>query len=105
MSNYPSRFQVGYEAGQADAAEAHATFFRQGFVHGRGHEQLERERIAELHKPFPGNPPELLKPTRCKVLRPFSVAGRRVEPDQVLELPRFDAESMRALGRVQIIEG
>jgi hypothetical protein len=55
--------------------------------------------------PTPKNDPKLLAPVKVRVRWPFSVAGRRVEPDQVLELPRFDAESMRALGRVQIIEG
>ena len=65
-------------------------------------EDSERERVAFLHKPPAPNPPELMTPTRCRVLRPFGVAGKRVEPGQVIELAAHDAFSMVALKRVEI---
>jgi len=39
-----------------------------------------------------------------KVLKAFFVAGRRVEPGEVVTLQRHDAESMAALGRVEILK-
>ena len=60
-------------------------------------------RRAELAKPPPRKPPELLKATRCRVLRPFSIAGQRVEIGAVVELRQRDAMSMRALGKVEIL--
>ena len=65
----------------------------------------ERVRTAELNKPFRGNDPALLKPTRCKVLKPFFVAGNRVEPDQVVSLPFHDAKSLAAAKKLEIIGG
>lgn len=83
--------------------------FRYGFMRGRANAQIERDREAErdaaLRKPFPGNPPELMKPTKCKVLKPFGLAGGKVaEVDQVVELARHDALSMAAIGRVQLLK-
>jgi hypothetical protein len=44
-----------------------------------------------------------LQPTRCLVLRPFYVGGRRVKVDAEVTLPKHDALSMRALGKVKIL--
>jgi hypothetical protein len=81
-----------------------ATWFRIGHFHGRGYEQIERQRLADLQRPFPGNPPELLAPTRCRVLKRFGIGGGRVgEPGQEITLARHDAESMEALKRVELL--
>jgi hypothetical protein len=81
------------------------TGFRYGFLHGRGHEQGEQERISRLlsYRP-PPDPPELIKPTRCRVLRGFFVAGELVEPGMTTTLPWYDANSLAALGKVEIIK-
>ena len=81
------------------------TGFRYGYLHGRGHEQLESERIAALmnHRPAP-NPPELIAPTKCKVLRPFFVGGKQTEIDAEITLQRFDAISLAALGKVELVK-
>lgn len=67
--------------------------------------------MSHLHTAWPwpdpsGAPrvdPRLLEPVRCRVLRAFCVGGARVEPGEIVELTRFDAQSMRALGRVEIL--
>jgi hypothetical protein len=79
------------------------TGFRVGFFHGQGSEQLARERRAELHKPFAGNPPDLLAPVRCRVLKAFYAGGRAVQPGEEITLAKHDAGSMAALHRVEII--
>jgi hypothetical protein len=61
-------------------------------------------RAAGDFAPTPKNDPRLLKPVKVRVLRPFCVRGARVEPDQVLELPRHDATSLAAIGKLQILE-
>lgn len=53
--------------------------------------------------PAPRNDPSLLKRVRCRVLIPFYVGGKVVEPGQRIELERHDAESMAALKRVEIL--
>ena len=77
--------------------------FTVGWNHGRGHEQLAAARRTELERPFKGNDPALMKPTKCTVLRPFFVAGRRVEPGETVELQRHDALSLAALRKVAIL--
>lgn len=79
--------------------------FRYGYLHGRGAEQnAEQDRLFLLQaKPAP-NPPELLAPTSCRVLRAFSVRGARVEIGEIVTLTRFDAESLKAIGKVEIIK-
>ena len=52
--------------------------------------------------PAPSNDPRLLKRVRCRVLEPFYVRGEVVQPGQRIELEQADAESMRAIGRVEI---
>ena len=79
------------------------TGFRFGFLHGVGHEQVDRERLAFLNRPPAPNPPALVAPTRCRVLVAFCVAGERIEPGEIVTLQKHDADSMRALGRVEIL--
>jgi len=70
----------------------------------RANEDAERRRIQELSKPPAPNPPHLLKPTDCRVLKPFGLAGGKVaRVGEVVTLPKHDADSMRALGRVEIL--
>jgi hypothetical protein len=82
--------------------------FNLGFMRGwhqhQAFDQLERERFAELSKPFPGNPPELLAPTRVKVLRPFCVGGKPLAIGTTTTLPRADADSLVAIGKVQLLK-
>jgi len=65
----------------------------------------EREQLhaAYVRGPLPKNPPDLIAPTKCRVLRPFSIAGERVEIDQTVTLPFHDAESMRFLGKLEFL--
>ena len=59
--------------------------------------------LAWLNREPALNPSGLLMLTRCRVLRPFYVAGKRVEPSQVIDLAAHDASSMAALKRVEIL--
>ena len=52
--------------------------------------------------PTPKNDPKLLALVWCVVLRPFFVAGKEVKINDKVKLPLHDAESLRALGKVQI---
>ena len=67
-------------------------------------EEQERSRLAELNRPPAANPPELLKPTRCRVLKPFFVGGKSVAPGTLVELQRHDAVSLAAIGKVEILK-
>ena len=81
--------------------------FRFGFVHGRGHEQQDRARLAELNKPLPPNmnPPHLTKPTRLKLLKRYAVGGGKVgEPGEVVTLPGHDARDALARGHAVLVE-
>lgn len=64
--------------------------------------EVERDRIGYLNGPLPRNAPELLEPTRCVVLRPFFVGGQSVEVGAVVTLPRYDAVSLAAIGKVEL---
>jgi len=63
----------------------------------------ERQRLEILRKAPAPNPPELLAATKCRVLKPFCGAGKRVEPGKIIELPKHDAQSLAAIGRVEIV--
>lgn len=63
----------------------------------------ERERLAILNRPPAPNPPELVKLTHVRVLRPFCVAGERVEVNAIVTLPRNDADSLAALKKVEFL--
>ena len=64
----------------------------------------ERARLAELNKRPAPNPPALLAPVRIRVLKSFYACGRRLEVNEIVELQRHDALSMRALGKVKLLE-
>ena len=87
-----------------DLSNARVSGFRIGFQHGRGHEQLERERNAQLmnYRPAP-TPPELIAPTKCKVLRAFCIGGKRADLGETVTLPASDADSLAAIGKVAIL--
>jgi len=70
----------------------------------RTFENEERARIALLNKPPAPNPPELLALVRCEARRPFFLAGKEVKVGEMVKLPRHDAQSLAALGRVRVIE-
>ena len=64
----------------------------------------EQARREAFMRPLPKNSPHLLEPVRCRVLKAFYLGGGRLaEVGAILELPRHDAESMQALGRVEVI--
>jgi hypothetical protein len=77
-----------------------------GFLHGRAHEQIERERVAELQRPIPKNinPPELLAPTKVRVLRPFYVAGKVAGVGSVVCIDSFTARSLAAIGKCEVLK-
>jgi hypothetical protein len=78
--------------------------FRMGFLQGRAHDDQERERMAILNKLPAPNPPELLVPTRCKVLRAFYLAGGKPAAiGDVVTLQKHDAESLAAIGKLEIL--
>ena len=60
------------------------------------------DRQALMQKPSPGDQ-RLFTPTKCKVLRPFCVKGQRQEIGTEVLLAKFDAESLKALGKVEIL--
>jgi hypothetical protein len=62
-----------------------------------------RARTEFLNRPPARNPPELLKATRCKVLRSFYLKGCPVDVGATVELERHDALSLQALGKVEIL--
>jgi hypothetical protein len=69
-------------------------------------EARERERLhqAYLRGPMPRNPPELMAPVKVRVLKAFGIGGGKVaEPGTEIELPKFDAVSMAALRRVELL--
>jgi len=65
--------------------------------------EMEALRRAELARPPAPTPAHLLAPTRCRVLRPIFVRGERVEVDEIIELPKHDAVSLAACGKVSIL--
>lgn len=64
--------------------------------------EMERERKAILSKPV-NNDPALFAPTKVRVVRPFCIGGARVEPGEVVKLPKHDADSMVAIGRAELV--
>jgi hypothetical protein len=89
-----------------EKAESFGAGFSTGWHHGRGFEQLEREREALLRQPIPRdlNPPELTKLVGCRVLRPFFVGGVARQAGETVELQRHDALSMEAIGKLEILK-
>ena len=54
--------------------------------------------------PTPKNDPELLRPVRVTVIRPFCVRGQRLEPGTTVELPRYVADDMIWLKKAQMLD-
>jgi hypothetical protein len=78
--------------------------FRVGHLQGQGYAELERQHLADLSRPFAGNPPELMQPVRCRVLKRFGIGGGEVgEVGEEITLARHDALSMQALKRVELL--
>ena len=69
----------------------------------RALDQEEKARIAFLNTTPAPNPPELVAPVLVGVLRSFCVGGRRQEAGGTIELQRFDAESLAAIGRCVVL--
>jgi hypothetical protein len=65
--------------------------------------EREQLRAAYLRGPMPKNPPELIAPTKVRVLKPFHVGGEPAKVGQIVVLPRADAESMAALRKAELI--
>ena len=55
-------------------------------------------------EPVPMNPPHLVAPTRCKVLRSFYVKGKPVPVGETVTLEYHLARDLAALGKVQILD-
>lgn len=66
-------------------------------------EDRERGRMAELMRPPLHNDQRLFTPTKCRVLKMFCVGGKPVEVGSTVVLPKHDAESLQALGKVSIL--
>ena len=45
--------------------------------------------------------PKLFEPVKVRVLKSFWVGGKAVQPGEIIMLAKHDAESMRALRRVE----
>jgi hypothetical protein len=72
--------------------------------HVRRHiDDTERNRQAVLMaKPSPGDQ-RLFTPTKCRVLRTFCVQGQPVEIGSTVTLAKHDADSLAALGKVELL--
>jgi hypothetical protein len=69
-------------------------------------EAYEREqlRLAYLRGPAPRNDPFLLELVRVRVLKRFGLGADRIaQLGEIVELPRHDAQSLAAIGRVESI--
>lgn len=60
--------------------------------------------MGPLNGKLPENPEYLTRMVRVKVLMPFCVKGQRVEPGATVELARYDALSLAASGKVDILK-
>ena len=65
----------------------------------------ERQRRAILNGPLPKNDSALFKATRCKVVRMFCMKGKPLPIGSECELPRHEALSLAAAGKVELIDG
>jgi len=80
------------------------SIFRMGWMQRGAHDEMERERQAVLSKPPAPNPPELLAPVKVRVLKPFGLGADRIaQLGEIVELPRHDAQSLAAIGRVELL--
>lgn len=66
--------------------------------------EYERQRTSFLTTAqIPQNPPGLFTPTQVRCLRSFFIAGKRIEPGQVVSIEYHIAESLKAIGKVEYI--
>ena len=69
------------------------------------YDYMYSNRFGVDRAPAPRNDPKLLAKVKVKVLRPFGLAGGRVaKVGEIVELPRYDAESLAAIGKVEIVK-
>ena len=54
--------------------------------------------------PTPKNDPELLRPVRVTVIRPFCVEGKPLEIGKIVELPIYVAADMIWLKKAQMLD-
>ena len=66
-------------------------------------EDRERGRMAELMRPPLHNDQRLFTPTKCKTLKSFCVQGQPVEIGSTITMAKHDAESLAALGKVELL--
>jgi hypothetical protein len=64
----------------------------------------ERQRRAILNGPLPKNDSALFKATRCRVLRQFCVGGKPLLSGSECTLPRHEALSLEAAGKVELLD-
>ena len=77
-------YQWGYEARGLADEEHHA-------------------RLAELNRPFKGNPPELYEPTKVRVLRAFYVNNKPAEKGHIVTVPHHLAQELVAIKKAELI--
>lgn len=53
---------------------------------------------------LPQNQPGLFHPTKVRVLKSFCINGKPVEVGTIISLPWHDAESLKAIGKCEIIQ-
>lgn len=64
---------------------------------------LERQRLAELHQPPPKNDPQLFELVEVVVRRPFCVRGRRVEGGECIKIERHLARDLARIGKCEVL--
>ena len=71
----------------------------------RRESEAEQQRRVILNTPLPKNDAALFTPTRCRVVRCFCIKGKPLPIGSECELPRHEAMSLKAAGKVELIEG
>ena len=65
----------------------------------------ERSRLTYLKSaPLPQNSPEIMRPTKVRVLRAFCVKGLPVQVDSIIAMPWHEAMGMKSLGKIEILK-
>lgn len=57
---------------------------------------------SQRENQLPQNDPRSLEPVRVTVTRPFCVKGQRLEVGQIVELARYDAMGLQAIGKAEL---
>ena len=71
----------------------------------RRESEAEQQRRVILNTPLPKNDAALFKATRCKVVRIMLHKASPFQSAQNCELPRHEALSLAAAGKVELIDG